>query len=84
LLLAQRNEATAGVARDRGDVASRSGHCFTTFAIGRIEEPSFHLGFGNAALAVGQLVFQPNTAVIFFYVLSGLVLARVSAQAPRL
>jgi peptidoglycan/LPS O-acetylase OafA/YrhL len=81
LLLAQRNEQLQAL-RGIAAMCVTVGHCFTTFAIGRIEEPSFHLGFGNAALAVGQLVFQPNTAVIFFYVLSGLVLGESLRRRP--
>jgi peptidoglycan/LPS O-acetylase OafA/YrhL len=50
------------------------GHCFTTLPHGRIEQPDFSLSLGNAFLAVGEILVQPNTAVIFFYVLSGLVL----------
>ena len=81
MLLAQRNEQLQAL-RGIAAMCVTVGHCFTTFAIGRIEEPSFHLGFGNAALAVGQLVFQPNTAVIFFYVLSGLVLGESLRRRP--
>ena len=34
---------------------------------------------GNALLAAGELLFQPNTAVILFYVLSGFVFGEFSA-----
>jgi peptidoglycan/LPS O-acetylase OafA/YrhL len=81
LLLAQRNhqlQALRGIAA----LCVTVGHCFATFAIGRIEEPTFHLSFGNVALAAGQLLFQPNTAVIFFYVLSGLVLGESLRRRP--
>lgn len=50
------------------------GHCFLTFTNGRLENPDFHLTSSNALLALGEVLFQANTAVIFFYVLSGLVL----------
>lgn len=50
------------------------GHCFTTMQAGRIDASDFTLTAGNAILATGQVLFQSNTAVIFFYVLSGLVL----------
>ena len=43
------------------------GHCCITFVNGRIEEPTFQLSGGNAVLAAGELLFQQNTAVIFFY-----------------
>jgi peptidoglycan/LPS O-acetylase OafA/YrhL len=42
---------------------------------GRLEAPGFSLHGANAFLAAGELLFQPNTAVIFFYVLSGFVLS---------
>jgi peptidoglycan/LPS O-acetylase OafA/YrhL len=38
---------------------------------------------GNAGLAAGQLLFQANTAVIFFYVLSGLVLGESLRRRPE-
>ncbi len=41
---------------------------------GRIEEPHFALRAGNAFLAAGEVLVQPNTAVVFFCVLSGFVL----------
>jgi peptidoglycan/LPS O-acetylase OafA/YrhL len=50
------------------------GHTFTVMGNGRIEDPHFSLRPGNALLALGELFVQPNTAVVFFYVLSGLVL----------
>src|ERR1700743_2174728 len=50
------------------------GHAFTVMRNGRIEDASFTLRPGNALLAAGELLIQPNTAVILFYVLSGLVL----------
>jgi peptidoglycan/LPS O-acetylase OafA/YrhL len=50
------------------------GHGLTVMAGGRIENPEFALRAGNSLLAAGELLFQPNTAVILFYVLSGFVL----------
>jgi peptidoglycan/LPS O-acetylase OafA/YrhL len=50
------------------------GHAFTLMRNGRIEDAHFALRPGNALLAAGELLIQPNTAVILFYVLSGLVL----------
>jgi peptidoglycan/LPS O-acetylase OafA/YrhL len=50
------------------------GHAFTVMVNGRIELPEFSLSPSNAFLAAGEILFQPNTAVIFFYVLSGMVL----------
>jgi len=50
------------------------GHAFTVMRNGRIEDAHFTLRPGNALLAAGELLFQPNTAVILFYVLSGFVL----------
>lgn len=50
------------------------GHSFTVMSNGRIEEPHFALRAGNALLAAGEILVQPNTAVVFFYVLSGFVL----------
>jgi peptidoglycan/LPS O-acetylase OafA/YrhL len=50
------------------------GHGMTVMAAGRIENPEFALRPGNAVLAAGELLVQPNTAVILFYVLSGFVL----------
>jgi peptidoglycan/LPS O-acetylase OafA/YrhL len=60
------------------------GHCFTTLVNGRIEEPAFQLSGSNAILAAGQLLFQANTAVVFFYVLSGLVLGESLRRRPQL
>jgi peptidoglycan/LPS O-acetylase OafA/YrhL len=59
------------------------GHCCITFVNGRIEEPTFQLADSNAILAAGQLLFQQNTAVIFFYVLSGLVLGESLRRRPE-
>jgi len=50
------------------------GHAFTVMRNGRIEDADFALRPGNALLAAGEILLQPNTAVILFYVLSGLVL----------
>jgi peptidoglycan/LPS O-acetylase OafA/YrhL len=50
------------------------GHSFTVMSNGRIEDAHFALRPGNALLAAGEVLVQPNTAVILFYVLSGLVL----------
>jgi peptidoglycan/LPS O-acetylase OafA/YrhL len=50
------------------------GHCLVTFKNGRIEEPAFHLAPSNALLAGLQVTVHANSAVVFFYVLSGLVL----------
>jgi peptidoglycan/LPS O-acetylase OafA/YrhL len=50
------------------------GHAFTVMRNGRIEDAHFTLRPGNALLAAGELLIQANTAVILFYVLSGLVL----------
>jgi len=41
---------------------------------GRIEDARFALRPGNAFLAAGEVLIEPNTAVILFYVLSGFVL----------
>jgi peptidoglycan/LPS O-acetylase OafA/YrhL len=60
-----------------------TGHCCITFVNGRIEEPTFQLSDSNAILAAGQLLFQHNTAVIFFYVLSGLVLGESLRRRPE-
>ena len=51
------------------------GHSFTVPLAGRLEAPGFSLHGSNAFLAAAELIFQPNTAVIFFYVLSGFVLS---------
>jgi peptidoglycan/LPS O-acetylase OafA/YrhL len=59
------------------------GHCWITFVNGRIEEPTFRLSGSNAFLAAGELLFQQNTAVIFFYVLSGLVLGESLRRQPQ-
>jgi peptidoglycan/LPS O-acetylase OafA/YrhL len=58
------------------------GHSFTLPVAGRIEDPGFHLHASNALLAGAELIFQPNTAVIFFYVLSGFVLAESIRSRP--
>jgi peptidoglycan/LPS O-acetylase OafA/YrhL len=50
------------------------GHSFTVMINGRIEDAHFTLRAGNAFLAFGEILIQPNTAVILFYVLSGFVL----------
>jgi peptidoglycan/LPS O-acetylase OafA/YrhL len=50
------------------------GHSFTVMSNGRIEDAHFALRPANALLAAGEVLVQPNTAVILFYVLSGLVL----------
>ena len=50
------------------------GHSFTVMSNGRIEDAHFTLRPGNALLAAGEILVQPNTAVILFYVLSGFVL----------
>jgi peptidoglycan/LPS O-acetylase OafA/YrhL len=50
------------------------GHSFTVMSNGRIEDAHFTLRPGNALLAIGEILVQPNTAVIVFYVLSGFVL----------
>jgi len=63
------------------------GHSFTMLVNGRLESPHFHLASSNAFLAFAQLLFQPNTSVIFFYVLSGLVLGeslRADSKVPWL
>jgi peptidoglycan/LPS O-acetylase OafA/YrhL len=74
-----RLQATRGIAA----LCVTLGHCFTTMINGRMEDAQFHLSAGNAVLAAGQLVFQPNTAVIFFYVLSGLVLGESWRRRPE-
>lgn len=53
------------------------GHSFTVMSNGRIEDAHFALRPGNALLAAGEVLIQPNTAVILFYVLSGLVLGEL-------
>jgi peptidoglycan/LPS O-acetylase OafA/YrhL len=50
------------------------GHSFTVMSNGRIEDAHFALRPANALLAAGEVFVQPNTPVILFYVLSGLVL----------
>ena len=50
------------------------GHGFTVMRNGRIEDARFTLRPGNALLAAGEVLIQPNTAVVLFYVLSGFVL----------
>jgi peptidoglycan/LPS O-acetylase OafA/YrhL len=50
------------------------GHAFTVMSNGRIEDAHFTLRPGNALLAAGEVLIQPNTAVVLFYVLSGFVL----------
>ncbi len=50
------------------------GHAFTVMSNGRIEDAHFSLRPGNALLAAGEVLVQPNTSVILFYVLSGFVL----------
>src|SRR3984893_13130441 len=50
------------------------GHSFTVMSNGRIEDAHFALRPGNALLAAGEGLVHPHTAVILFYVLSGLVL----------
>src|ERR1700749_3375680 len=66
------------------------GHGFTVMTAGRIGHPEFSPRPGNALLAAGQLLVQPNTAVILFYVLSGFVLgealrrSRASGEAQHL
>lgn len=50
------------------------GHAFTVMVNGRIEDARFALRAGNALLAAGEILIEPNTAVILFYVLSGFVL----------
>lgn len=51
------------------------GHSFTVMSNGRIEDAHFALRGGNLLLAAGEILVQPNTAVIVFYVLSGFVLS---------
>jgi peptidoglycan/LPS O-acetylase OafA/YrhL len=51
------------------------GHSFTVMSNGRIEDAHFALRAGNLLLAAGEILVQPNTAVIVFYVLSGFVLS---------
>jgi peptidoglycan/LPS O-acetylase OafA/YrhL len=50
------------------------GHAFTVMSNGRIEDAHFALRPGNALLTAGEVLIQPNTAVVLFYVLSGFVL----------
>jgi peptidoglycan/LPS O-acetylase OafA/YrhL len=49
-------------------------HCGHTFRSGLIDESDFRLGFDNVLLAIMQVLVQANTAVLFFFVLSGFVL----------
>jgi peptidoglycan/LPS O-acetylase OafA/YrhL len=58
------------------------GHAFTVMSNGRVEDANFNLRPGNALLAGGEILIQPNTEVILFYVLSGLGAWRVAA-APQ-
>jgi peptidoglycan/LPS O-acetylase OafA/YrhL len=66
------------------------GHAFTLMPNGRVENASFVLKPSNAVLAAAEVLIQPNTAVIVFYVLSGFVLGeafrrrRSSASLPHL
>jgi peptidoglycan/LPS O-acetylase OafA/YrhL len=50
------------------------GHSFTVMSNGRIEDARFVLRSGNVFLGAGEVLIQPNTGVILFYVLSGFVL----------
>jgi peptidoglycan/LPS O-acetylase OafA/YrhL len=79
----QRHASRLQTARGIAALCVTFGHCCITFVNGRIEEPTFHLSGGNAVLAAGQLLFQANTAVIFFYVLSGLVLGESLRRRPE-
>jgi len=61
-------------------------HCLMSFPNGRIEASSYELMPDNALLSILQVTVHGNSAVIFFYVLSGLVLGesfRRSAQGQR-
>jgi peptidoglycan/LPS O-acetylase OafA/YrhL len=51
---------------------------------GRIEDPHFSLRPGNALLAAGQVLIQPNTAGKLLYVLSGFVLAASWQRNPHM
>ena len=79
----QEHASALQAARGISALAVTAGHCFTTIIYGRIEEPTFRISGGNAVLAVGELVLQPNTAVIFFYVLSGFVLGESLRRRPE-
>lgn len=57
------------------------GHCLVTFRNYRFEEPDFRLAWDNAILAFCQVLIQANTAVIFFFVLSGFVLSESLRRA---
>jgi len=64
------------------------GHAFAVSVHGRIEDPNFTLRPTNALLTACEVLIQPNTAVILFYVLSGFVLAESwrrdhASLAPR-
>jgi peptidoglycan/LPS O-acetylase OafA/YrhL len=50
------------------------GHAFLLMSNGRIEDPHFALRPGSALISAGEILIQPNSAVILFYVLSGFVL----------
>ena len=58
------------------------GHAFAVMRNGRVEDAHFTLRPGDALLAAGELLFQPNTAVILFYVLSGFVLGESLRRRP--
>jgi peptidoglycan/LPS O-acetylase OafA/YrhL len=62
------------------------GHCIWTFQGLRIEDPEFQLSAAGLWLVVIQPFVQANTAVMFFYVLSGLVLGESlrRSQGPML
>lgn len=51
------------------------GHCATILTNGQIRSTA-EIGWNSWSLAAMGLVFQPNTAVIVFYVLSGFVLGQ--------
>jgi peptidoglycan/LPS O-acetylase OafA/YrhL len=71
----KQHEARFQAIRGLAALTVAMGHAFTVMANGRIEAANFHLRISNAFLSAGEILFQPNTAVIVFYVLSGFVLS---------
>jgi peptidoglycan/LPS O-acetylase OafA/YrhL len=68
---ALRLQATRGIAA----LFVTVGHCLLSFGNGRVENPTFLLSHETIVLSACQLTIQQISAVIFFYVLSGLVLS---------
>lgn len=73
MLLAERNEPLQSM-RGIAALTVLFAHCLVMFPNGRIETPSYVLSADNALLTALQVTVHGNSAVMFFYVLSGLVL----------